>query len=46
MCDAEGRRLAKRHDALSLQSLRGQGVTPAEILRKFSPATCKPPSAS
>jgi glutamyl-tRNA synthetase len=46
MCDAEGHRLAKRHDALSLQSLRGQGVTPAEILRKFAPATCKPPSAS
>jgi glutamyl-tRNA synthetase len=30
--DREGHRLAKRHDALSLRTLRAQGVTPAEIL--------------
>lgn len=35
MCDAQGRRLAKRHDALSLRTLRDQGVTAAEILRNF-----------
>ena len=29
--DEEGRRLAKRHDALSLRALRSDGVTPAEI---------------
>lgn len=46
MRDDHGRRLAKRHDALSLRTLRAQGVTPAEILRKFSSATCKPTSAS
>ena len=31
--DAEGRRLAKRHDALSIRELRRQGKTPAKILR-------------
>lgn len=36
MTDDEGVRLAKRHDALSLQALRAAGVTPAEILAKFS----------
>ncbi len=35
MNDASGQRLAKRHDALSLRTLRAQGVTPAEILGKF-----------
>ena len=30
--DAEGRRLAKRHDALSIRTLRRQGKTPAQIL--------------
>ena len=30
--DANGRRLAKRHDALSLRSLRQRGVTPEQIL--------------
>jgi len=30
--DANGRRLAKRHDALSLRVLRQRGVTPAQIL--------------
>ena len=31
MCDETGQRLAKRHDSLSLQSLRAQGKSPAEI---------------
>jgi glutamyl-tRNA synthetase len=30
--DRNGRRLAKRHDVLSLRSLRQRGVTPAQIL--------------
>ena len=30
--DAEGRRLAKRHDALSLRHLREKGASPAEVL--------------
>jgi glutamyl-tRNA synthetase len=30
--DRNGRRLAKRHDALSLRTLRRRGVTPAQIL--------------
>ncbi len=38
MLDEHGERLAKRHDALSLRTLREQGVTPAEILSKFTPA--------
>jgi glutamyl-tRNA synthetase len=36
MLDAHGERLAKRHDALSLRTLRDQGVTPQEILAKFA----------
>ncbi len=35
MLDDQGRRLAKRHDALSLRTLRERGVTPAEIIRGF-----------
>ncbi|HEY2328443.1 MAG TPA: tRNA glutamyl-Q(34) synthetase GluQRS [Verrucomicrobiae bacterium] len=31
MLDESGRRLAKRHDALSLRTRRGQGVSPEEI---------------
>jgi glutamyl/glutaminyl-tRNA synthetase len=31
VCDAEGRRLAKRTGGLSLRDLRGQGLTPAEV---------------
>jgi glutamyl-queuosine tRNA(Asp) synthetase len=31
MMDAAGRRLAKRHDSLSLRQLRSQGKTPAEL---------------
>ena len=33
--DSHGVRLAKRHDALSLRSLRAQGVTPEEIVATF-----------
>jgi glutamyl-tRNA synthetase len=36
MNDARGERLAKRHDALSLRTLRAQGVTPAEIIERFA----------
>ncbi len=36
--DAQGERLAKRHDALSLRTLRGQGVTPAELRARFAAA--------
>jgi len=34
--DAEGVRLAKRHDALSLRALRLAGKTPQDILNQFS----------
>jgi glutamyl-tRNA synthetase len=40
MTDASGQRLAKRHDALSLRTLRAQGVTPSDILAKFQAETC------
>lgn len=30
--DERGQRLAKRHDALSIRTLRGQGLSPAEVL--------------
>ncbi len=33
--DAQGERLAKRHDALALRTLRAQGCTPAEVLARF-----------
>ena len=33
--DSLGKRLAKRHDALSLRLLRAQGVTPDEIRKRF-----------
>ena len=36
MNDAGGQRLAKRHDALALRTLRAQGATPEEILRQFA----------
>jgi glutamyl-tRNA synthetase len=36
--DANGRRLAKRHDALSLRTLRHRGFTPIEILSGELPA--------
>jgi glutamyl/glutaminyl-tRNA synthetase len=31
MLDEKGRRLAKRHDVLSLRALRGQGKTPENL---------------
>jgi len=34
--DDQGERLAKRHDALSLRSLRASGRTPAQIIEEFS----------
>lgn len=36
MLDAKGERLAKRHDALALRTMRAQGVTPAEIIATFA----------
>ncbi len=33
--DADGQRLAKRHDALALRTLREQGVSPTELLVSF-----------
>jgi glutamyl-tRNA synthetase len=35
MLDEKGGRLAKRHDALALRTLREQGVTAEEIRRRF-----------
>jgi glutamyl-tRNA synthetase len=32
--DAEGRRLAKRHQSLSLRELRARGLTPAQVLAR------------
>ena len=34
--DSLGQRLAKRHDALSLRTLRAEGVAPDEIRRRFA----------
>ena len=36
MLDDRGERLAKRHDALSLRTLRERGVSPAEIIAQFA----------
>ncbi len=33
--DAQGARLAKRHDALALRTLRAQGATPEKIIAEF-----------
>jgi len=33
--DERGVRLAKRHDALALRTLREQGLTPADVIRRF-----------
>lgn len=38
LCDEQGQRLAKRHDALSLRALRARGVPAAEIVAQFSAA--------
>ncbi|AWI10580.1 tRNA glutamyl-Q(34) synthetase GluQRS [Ereboglobus luteus] len=35
MADESGRRLAKRHDALALRTLRERGVSPEALLRQF-----------
>jgi glutamyl/glutaminyl-tRNA synthetase len=35
--DEQGGRLAKRHDALSLRTLRDQGLTPAQVRSHFNP---------
>ena len=42
MLDAAGVRLAKRHDALSLRTLRAEGVTPEQINHRFDSAATKP----
>ncbi len=42
MLDAAGGRLAKRHDALALRTLRERGVTPTEIIRQFHSEPVKP----
>ena len=42
MLDDCGERLAKRHDALALRTLRERGVRPEEIIRKFEQETMKP----
>ncbi len=34
--DAQGQRLAKRHDALSLRELRESGLTPDAVIRQFA----------
>jgi glutamyl-tRNA synthetase len=34
--DEKGERLAKRHDALSLRTLRAQGVTPSQLIAGFA----------
>ena len=39
MLDASGARLAKRHDALSLRSLRDTGLTPAEVRERLRSAS-------
>jgi len=38
MTDEKGVRLAKRHDSLSLRTLRGRGVTPEKIRKSWSAA--------
>jgi glutamyl/glutaminyl-tRNA synthetase len=39
MMDEKGQRLAKRHDALALRTLRERGVTPASITAEFQRET-------
>ena len=41
MRDDSGERLAKRHDALSLRTLRGQGKTPDKLREDFYPPSPK-----
>lgn len=42
MRDETGQRVAKRHDALALRTLRAQGVAPETILEQFEQETTKP----
>lgn len=42
MLDDHGERLAKRHDALSLRTLRERGVTPAQIIAQFRTSDALP----
>jgi glutamyl-Q tRNA(Asp) synthetase len=35
-CDAQGKRLAKRHDALSLRTMRAAGVTAEQVLERIN----------
>ena len=44
MLDAEGHRLAKRHDALALRTLRDRGTTPAELIAGFERSVAAPGS--
>jgi glutamyl-Q tRNA(Asp) synthetase len=37
VCDDQGKRLAKRHDALSLRSMREAGIRPSEIMERLRP---------
>lgn len=46
LTDANGQRLAKRHDALSLAALRAGGVTPEELRSRFSTDTFPWPAHS
>jgi len=39
--DQQGVRLAKRHDALALRTLREQGRTPADVIALFSPSSSR-----
>jgi glutamyl-tRNA synthetase len=43
--DSLGKRLAKRHDALSLRQLRAAGITPAQLRRRFHSAVAPPLSS-
>jgi glutamyl-tRNA synthetase len=42
LVDGNGARLAKRHDALALRTLRQQGLTPDEVLRMFRAPAARP----
>ena len=42
MLDDRGERLAKRHDALALRTLRERGLTPEQLLNEFNSETTKP----
>lgn len=44
MLDEHGHRLAKRHDALALRTLRARGVHPQTILRQFEAGNLETPN--